>query len=328
MQFHAEFFPNELQDKIRLQHPLMLMGSCFTEQIGNKLADHKFRVLQNPNGILFNPVSIARAIENYIGQKEYTEDDVFYFNELWHSWDHHSHFSAMDKTSCIAEINNAQRAAFLFLQQSKWLIITLGSSFVYERKEVEDPFLSVAANCHKIPNDQFNRRLMRSAEVTTVLQKMITQLQQFNPDLNIIFTISPVRHLREGFIENNRSKAALMEAVHTLTDQQKVFYFPSYELIIDDLRDYRFYAEDLVHPNYSATNYVWEKFILTCIDPASQALMKELAIIHSARNHKPFNKDSEAHKKFLKKNLEQTSQLQHQYPFLDLDEEIRFFNQR
>ncbi len=328
MKFHAEYFPKEFNEKIALRDSIMLMGSCFTEQIGNKLSDHKFRILQNPNGILFNPVSIARSIENYICRKEYTEDDLFYYNELWHSWDHHSRFSSMDKTLGIAAINDSQQSAHQFLSHAKWLIITLGSSFVYERKEVDNPFLSVAANCHKIPNDTFNRRLLLSAEVATVLQKMINQLQQFNNDLRIIFTISPVRHLREGFIENNRSKAALIEAVHSLTDQQKVLYFPSFELVIDDLRDYRFFAEDMVHPNYSATNYVWEKFIQACIDPTSQLLMKELAVIHAARLHKPFNKDSEAHKKFLKKNLEHTSRLQNQYPFLDLYEELQFFDER
>lgn len=328
MQFHAEFFPKEFSEKIHLQHPIMLMGSCFTEQIGNKLADHKFSILQNPNGILFNPVSIARAIENYISLKQYTEDDLFYFNELWHSWDHHSRFSSIDKTLCIDAINISQQAAHAFLKQTKWLVITLGSSFVYERKEISDAYLSVVANCHKIPNDRFNRRLLQSAEVKAVLQKMSDQIQQFNPDCTIIFTISPVRHLREGFIENNRSKAALIEAVHHITDHQKIFYFPSYELIIDDLRDYRFYAEDLVHPNYSATNYVWQKFLETCIDPASQMLMKELAVIHAARNHKPFNKDSEAHKKFLDKNLQQVKILSEKYAFLNLkNEEIYFSSQ-
>ncbi len=325
MQFHAEFFPKILADKIQIQHPVMLMGSCFTDQIGNKLLDHKFKILQNPNGILFNPVSISRAIQNYIGQKKYTEADLFYYNELWHSWDHHSRFSSPDKTLCIDELNQSQKKAYDFLLESKWLIITLGSAFVYERKEVDDPYLSVAANCHKIPNDTFNRRLMDSAEVTEILKKIISLLQQFNKDLKIIFTISPVRHLREGFIENNRSKAALIEAVHKVSDHVSVLYFPSYELIIDDLRDYRFYAEDLVHPNYSATNYVWEKFVESCIEPASQSLMKELAVILAARNHKPFNKDSDAHKKFRKKNLDHILKLKQEFPFLDFYQELIFF---
>jgi hypothetical protein len=155
---------------------------------------------------------------------------------------------------------------------------------------------------------------------------MEAQLKAFNPALKIIYTISPVRHLRDGFIENNRSKATLIHAVHQLTGNDRSFYFPAYELIIDDLRDYRFFAEDMVHPNYAATNYVWEKFIAACIDEPSQQLMKEIGVVVAARNHKAFNPASEQHKKFLKTNLDRVKKLAQQYPYINFGEEIIYFN--
>jgi hypothetical protein len=163
-------------------------------------------------------------------------------------------------------------------------------------------------------------------EVVTALQEMLDKLLAFNPTVKIIFTISPVRHLRDGFIENNRSKATLIQAVHSLADRQEnIFYFPAYELVIDDLRDYRFYAEDMVHPNYAATNYVWDKFVTTCIDESSQKLMKEINVINAAKSHKPFNPTSQQHKAFLQTNLERVNQLSRQYPYINFEEEKKYF---
>ncbi len=182
------------------------------------------------------------------------------------------------------------------------------------------------ANCHKVPTDKFNKRLLSINGVVDALQIMLEKLVVFNPGLKIIFTISPVRHLRDGFVENNRSKATLIHAVHQLVEKNKdSFYFPAYELIIDDLRDYRFYAEDMVHPNYAATNYVWEKFISTCIDDPSQLLMKDIAVIVAAKNHRAFNPTSEQHKKFLQTNLEKVKKLQQQYQYINFLEEENYF---
>lgn len=324
MDFRLEFTPRPFDVKISHQHNLLLIGSCFTEQIGTKLANHKFSVLDNPNGILFNPVSICRSISSYIDNKQYTEADLFYQNESWNSWEHHSRFSDPDKEICLAKINESQTQAYEFIKNADWLLITLGSAFVYELDNA-----LVVANCHKVPTDKFNKKLLPADEVFEGLQQMIAKSLAFNPGLNIIFTISPVRHLRDGFIENNRSKATLIQAVHQLVDKyDQCFYFPAYELIIDDLRDYRFFAEDMVHPNYAATNYVWEKFIATCIDETSQQLMKEIAIVVAAKNHKPFNPTSEQHKKFLQNNLERVKKLQQQFPYLNLKEETEYFAQK
>jgi len=321
MEFHLEFSPKPFDLKINHQHNLLLIGSCFTEQIGTKLANHKFAVLDNPNGILFNPVSITKSISSYIDNKQYTESDLFYQNECWNSWEHHSRFSDPDAGACLKGINGSQNKAHAFLQKADWLLITLGSAFVYELENKE-----VVANCHKVPTDKFVKRLLAADDIVVDLQNMLTKAVAFNPALKIIFTISPVRHLRDGFVENNRSKAALIQSVHRLVDtNSNCFYFPAYELVIDDLRDHRFFAEDMVHPNYAATNYVWEKFMATCIDEASQQLMKEIAVIVAAKNHKPFNPTSEQHKKFLQTNLEKVKKLQQQFAYINLEEEENFF---
>ena len=321
MDFRLEFTPKPFDIKINHQQNLLLIGSCFTEQIGTKLANHKFAVLDNPNGILFNPVSIAKSISSYINNKQYTETELFYQNESWNSWEHHSRFSHPEKKICLQGINDSQTKAHDFLKKADWLLITLGSTFVYELENEQ-----VVANCHKVPTDKFNKRLLAVEEVFAWLQTMIYKAIAFNPSLNIIFTISPVRHLRDGFVENNRSKATLITAVHQLTEKNKAcLYFPAYELVIDDLRDYRFFAEDMVHPNYAATNYVWEKFIAACIDESSQHLMKEIAVIVAAKNHKPFHPTSEQHKKFLQINLEKVKKLQQQFPHINLKEEESYF---
>ena len=330
MDFHAEFFPKTFPVKINHRQKLLLVGSCFTEQIGNKLSQHKFTVFENPNGILFNPVSISNAIRSYAAGKIYSAEELFYYNELWGSWQHHTKFSNIEKDKALDAINDSQQKASGFIKTADWILLTLGSAFVYEDTNVENKnsYENVVANCHKVPADKFNRRLLDTAEIKNILSGMMQDVKKVNPAVNFIFTVSPVRHLREGFIENNRSKAALIQAVHSLVNEVDTFYFPAYELVIDDLRDYRFYAEDMAHPNYAATNYVWEKFILTCIDEPSQQLMKEIAVIVAAKNHKAFNPASEQHKKFLLSNLERVKNIEQKYPYINLSEEAVFFNDK
>ena len=309
-----------------------MIGSCFTENIGSKLKLHKFSVLENPNGILFNPISIIKSIDAYINNKKYSEADLFYHNECWHSWEHHSRFSHPDKDECLRAINASQQQAHEFLKDAGWVMITLGSAFAYTlhltEKETHGNMAKddVVANCHKVPADKFIKKLLPYNQVFSALQYMLHELATFNPGIKLIFTISPVRHLRDGLVENNRSKATLMQAVHSLVDKEKnAFYFPAYELVIDDLRDYRFYAEDLVHPNYAATNYVWEKFVTTCIDAPSQKLMALINTINAAKAHKPFNPGSSLHKEFLRLHLEKVEALSELYPYLNLEEEKAYF---
>lgn len=321
MDFHLEFNPKAFSVKIRHSDKLMLAGSCFTENIGEKLKHHKFSVLENPHGIIFNPASIVRSLNTYMDDKRYTKDDLFFQNDCWNSWDHHTRFSDTDPDVCLAKINQSQQTAHAFLQKADWLLLTFGSAFVYELANG-----SVVANCHKVPTDKFNKRLLEIVEIKAMLQELVQRLKIFNPELKLIFTISPVRHLRDGFVENNRSKARLIEAVHeTVAAYEGAFYFPAYELVIDDLRDYRFFAEDMVHPNYAATGYVWEKFISTCIEEESIKLMKQLSDIRIAFNHKPFNPHSAAHQKFLASYAAKVEALKKEHPYIDMEEERSYF---
>ena len=321
MEFRLPFTPNTFEKKIKHPHHLFLIGSCFTENIGAKFKQLKFTVAENPHGILFNPISIATAIQDYIQQKIYSYDELVYHNESWHSWHHHSRFSHPNKDSCLQQINQSITTAHQFLQKANWVFITLGSSFVYQINNNK-----VVANCHKIPTDKFTKKLLRPTAVTEALQQIVANIASCNPTANIIFTISPVRHLREGFVENNRSKATLIQAVHNITDVEKnCFYFPAYELVMDDLRDYRFFAEDMVHPNYAATNYVWQKLVAAAIDAPTQVLMQQILQIVAAKNHKPFNATSLAHQQFLHTNLQKVVHLQQQQPHINFTDEINYF---
>jgi hypothetical protein len=330
MKFHFEFDIKKLLPPISHKNKILLIGSCFTENIGEKLKKYKFSVLENPNGILFNPVSVAEALVNYIGNSQLAESDLFQLNEGWHSWKHHSRFSGLSAEEALNKINSSTAEAHTYLKEADYLLITLGSSWIYTltEKASNAKLGSVAANNHKAPADWFRRTLMSTEEVLQTLDNVIYRLFHFNPKLKIIFTISPVRHLREGVVENNRSKAMLIQAVHHLVDKfDKLYYFPAYELVIDDLRDYRFYAEDLVHPNYFATQYVWEKFVGACMDEKTRDLMEEIHSINLAYQHKPFNPTSEQHKKFLKSFYQKTTTLQKKHPYLDFEKEIACFSQ-
>lgn len=329
MKFHFEFDIKKLPQPICQKDKLLLIGSCFTENIGEKLKKYKFPVLENPNGILFNPVSVAEALTNYIENNKFTESNLFFLNEGWHSWKHHSRFSALSAAEALSKINTSTSAAHNYLKEADYLMITLGSAWVYTltEKALNVKPGSVAANNHKAPADWFFRKLMTTEEVLHVLDNMLHRLFLFNSKLKIIFTISPVRHLREGVVENNRSKAVLIQAVHHLVNKfDKLYYFPAYELVIDDLRDYRFYAEDLVHPNYFATQYVWEKFADACINEESKALMEEIHSINLAYQHKPFNSSSDQHKRFLQSFYNKAKAIQEQYPYLDFEKELDYFS--
>jgi hypothetical protein len=329
MNFRLELSVKPFEKRINIQHPIALVGSCFTDHIGSRLRSLKFNVLENPNGIVFNPISIERAVDAYINERRYSESDLFYHNELWTSWDFHGQFSHPGKQQSLDGINASVAQAHRFLLKADWIIFTLGSAFVYELKESSGGSRTgeVVANCHKVPANQFVHRLASLQEVSDSLGRTIEMLRQFNPNINIIFTISPVRHYREGLVENNRSKGTLHLAVHQAMQQfESVFYFPAYELIIDDLRDYRFYAEDLVHPNYAATQYVWEKFAEACIDEESKELMKELEQIRIARQHRPHHPGSSMHQKFLQTMLQKTQAVAARYHWMNLQEEISHFS--
>ncbi len=330
MQFQLPIQIKSPEILINYRDKILLTGSCFTEHIGNSLGELKFSVFQNPNGILFDPRSVCTSLISYLENKEYKKEDLFFLNEVWNSWEHHSRFSNINAEECLNAINRSQQQAYEFIKEANWLIITLGSSFSYrltnEAAKGSSQLNDGVANCHRAPSQWFNKYLLTIDEIISQLDASYHRLQQVNPGLKIIFTISPVRHIRDGVIENNRSKARLLEAVHHIISKfPGLYYFPAYELVIDVLRDYRFYDIDMVHPNYPATEFVMEKFKENFIDEESQELMDEIRKIVIARKHKAFQPETNAHKAFLKTHLEKSKELQAKYSFLDLTEEINYF---
>ena len=332
MDFFAPIQIPSLNNPIQYGQKIMLTGSCFTEHIGDRLAEMKFEVLQNPNGILFDPHSVATSLRSYIKPQIYQEGDLVHFNELWHSWQHHSRFSSIDGTKSLELINRSQQQAHQFLAQADWLVITLGSSFSYRLSAADAPLGThdtiegPVANCHRAPGFWFRKHLMPIEETLAELDQCIHQLFHFNPKLKILFTISPVRHLRDGVIENNRSKARLIEVVHHLVNKfDRIHYFPAYELVVDVLRDYRFYDVDLAHPNYAATKYVMEKFMGHCVEEKSREIAEQVMHIVTARKHKAFQPATNAHRQFLAQFALKAAALMKEYSFLDLREELDYF---
>jgi len=312
---------------IEYQDKLMLIGSCFTENIGAKFNAHLFDVMENPHGILFNPMSVEQSLHDCIQNKQYSENDLFKLNDVWNSWNHHSRFSSVLQEDALAKINTAIQNAHLFLKTANHLVITLGSAWLYELTQLAPLSTGqVVANNHKAPASWFTKSLMHPVALKDRLSELVKLLIQFNPNLHIVFTISPVRHLREGLVENNRSKAVLIHAVHeTIVSFNQVEYFPAYEYVMDDLRDYRFYSEDLVHPNYAASGYVWEKLVETYMKDATQGIMKQVAELQLAINHKPFFAGSAEHQKFAQSCIDKTERLLQSYPHLPLQKHLAFF---
>lgn len=324
IRFNIPLQPRNLPSQMNFGDTILLTGSCFTEHMAARFRQYKFNVLDNPNGILFNPLSIAKALDRALDGQPYGQKDLFKHDGLWAHWDFHSRFSDPSPDLACGQMNASVRATKQFLAAADWLLITLGTAWVFERPDV-----GVVANCHKMPGAGFTRRLLRPEEVVSAMEPVLQRLQTANPKLGIILTVSPVRHLRDGFVENNRSKASLITAVHDLTEKLPATnYFPAYELIIDDLRDHRFYAEDLVHPNYQATAYVWEKFAEAAITGASREAMKEIDRLQAAIQHRPLHPDSEAHAAFRKKHLEMASSLASRFPRLDFSRDIDFFSEK
>ena len=322
----------KLAPPISYRDKLMLIGSCFTEHIGNALGDLKFSVCQNPNGILFGPDAVCKSLLSYIDNKKYTKADLFQLNEVWNSWQYHSRFSNINAEEAVRIINESQQAAHEFLKKTDWLVITLGSSFSYRLTANADTASETigdgVANCHRAPANWFAKEMLEIDDIKSMLEYCLKKLKQFNPELKFIFTVSPVRHIRDGVVANNRSKARLIEAVHYLTAKfESAYYFPAYELVIDVLRDYRFYDIDLIHPNYPATEFVLEKFTESCIDEEAQQLMQEIRRIVIARKHKAFQPATKAHQQFLISHFEKVKALQEKYPFLDLREELVYFSE-
>ncbi|PTM07894.1 MAG: GSCFA domain-containing protein [Bacteroidetes bacterium] len=278
---------------------VLLIGSCFVKNIGKKLDYFKFQNLQNPFGILFHPLAIENLIGNAINQKEYTEKDIFFNNEQWHCYDAHSKLSNPSKDELLNHLNEQIKSTNQQIHESTHVIITLGTAWVYRFIETDN----VVANCHKVPQKKFLKELLSVDEISESLQTVIALIRSVNSSASVLFTVSPVRHLKDGFIENTQSKAHLISAIHSILSPQVqssgLYYFPSFEIMMDELRDYRFYAEDMIHPNQTAINYIWEKFQDIWISKDTSKTMGDVELIQKGLQHKAFNLNSEAHQKFL-----------------------------
>lgn len=301
------------RNQIDYQSNLLLLGSCFSENIGDKLRYFKFQSTQNPFGILFHPKAIENLITNAINKKAYSSDDLMYQNEVWHSFDAHSSLSSANESVLLSKINSAISLTSKKLEEASHILITLGTSWVYRFIETD----TIVANCHKISQKKFLKELLTVAEITESLEAIIVLLKSVNKNVSITFTVSPVRHLKDGFIENTQSKSHLISAIHTIINKQNVSYFPSYEIMMDELRDYRFYAEDMIHPNKTAVNYIWGKFVDTWFSEETNSTMKEIDEIQKGISHRPFHENSEQHQQFLLKLEQKKSSLQERLPFIN-----------
>ena len=324
MNFHLIFPIVPFEQKINYSQKHLFLGSCFAENIGEIMQLYKFNVQINPHGVLYNPASIAVALRRYITKEAMQENELFFANECWNSWEHHSRFSNTDKQTCLTELNNSISVANDFIKKGDWLFITFGSAFVYKRNETNE----IVGNCHKVPQKEFSKQLLSVNEIVAEYKILLQNFKLINRKLKIVFTISPVRYMRDGVIENNLSKARLIEAVHELVQQHdNSFYFPAYELVIDDLRDYRFFKCDLVHPNEQAITYVFEKLMNTTFDEETKLLFEKIKEIITAKQHQPFNANTENYRKFKTVYLERCKQLQKEYSFLNLQDEFKRFEQ-
>lgn len=297
---------------IKPNDKILAIGSCFADEMSMKFQAHNWNILTNPHGILFNPASILTCIQDIENSKIYTNKEIFHREGLFRSFNHHGAFSATNIDTFLAQINNSISQARTFAKHADWCIISIGSAWVYRYLSTN----AIVANCHKIPQSSFQKELLPSTLIESMLMSMIEALHNINPEMRLIFTISPVRYLKDGFIENSRSKAHLLHALHQVLDNNpELKYFPSFEIFLDDLRDYRFVAEDLVHPNQLAIDYIWEKFTESFFHNDSLLYAKEMKKWYSMKNHRILHAETDAHKDFIKKLENYTEELKSKYPF-------------
>lgn len=284
------------QNPIDYNSQLLLLGSCFAENMGEKLEYFKFQTTINPFGIIFNPVSIEKLVDRMVNQKPFTDQDVFLHNDLWHCYEVHSGLSNPDKEDFLKSLNHTIDQSHQQITKVTHFQITYGTSWVYRHKTSSE----IVANCHKVPQKEFEKELLSVEQIQSSIQNTIALVQKINPDCHFIFTISPVRHIKDGFKENQQSKAHLVTAL-----QSSIFhlptssYFPSYEIMMDELRDYRFYAEDMLHPSQVAIDYIWVRFFENYVSETEFEIMNEICTLQKSLSHKPFNPESESHQKFL-----------------------------
>lgn len=310
--------------EIHHQNQILCVGSCFAEHMGNRLSELKFKTYLNPFGILYNPVAIKHFFELLRMERLFEEKDLVFHNGLWHSMLHHGDYSHPDKGIMLDQLNASLENARLFIKNCDRLLLTFGTATAYIFKQKNQ----IVANCHKIPNSEFEKTRIPPTAIFEALSKEFEYLKGQSPNLEIVLTVSPVRHIRDGFIENQRSKAALLLGAENLCKAHSFcHYFPAYEIVMDDLRDYRFFKEDLVHPNNMAVDYVWKYFEEAFFNSTSKKINQAIQKLNRAVAHRPLHPDSAAHRTFIAQQLVKIEEMESLYPFLDFRGEKDFFGE-
>ncbi len=320
--FRTELSPIPSALSLRHSDSILAMGSCFAAHIGQRLSDLKFPVCLNPFGIIYHPLALANNLRRIVQKIPYRSEDLLFHEDCWHSLDHHSQFSHPDPNTVLENINRSLAQAAQALSSESTLFLSLGSAYGFQHLQKEQ----IVANCHKIPAVAFERFRSTPEEVVAALLEALDLLFSHYPSIKCVITVSPVRHLRDGLVENQRSKAVLLLAAEQLVEaREQIHYFPAYELLLDDLRDYRFYKEDLLHPNAQAIDYIWSFFGQTYFSETTLALNKRIdKLLHAAR-HRPFHPGLVAHQRFLRQQLMQLTKLAQEYPHLDFQAERETF---
>ncbi len=319
MQFFTHINIPPFAEKIDYRSLILSLGSCFAENIAMRLCDAKFHIITSPSGILFNPESIAMAIDNMAAGRTPKQEDLLCNGDVWFNYDFHSSFSSCDKDAALHAMQKAMRYGSWSLHAADTLIITFGSAWVYRHKQSG----KVVANCHKQPASEFCRELLSAEEIVS---RWSSLLQSVLSKKIVIFTVSPIRHLSDGLEHNSLSKATLRVAIAQLCSEfSNALYFPSYEIMNDELRDYRFYGEDMIHPSPTAIDYIWSRFCNTAISESALATMQRIEKLNRAAAHRPFNPQSDSHRQFCRKWLMEIAMLQNEFPEMDLEKEKAHF---
>lgn len=319
MQFTTKIHVKESCSPINYDSKILLIGSCFAENMGDKFQYFKFQSFVNPFGIIFNPVSLEKLIRRSVENRKFTENDIFCHKDLWHCFEVHSELSNPDKETFLNNLNSMVELTHRQIVTVTHCIITLGTSWVYRNIESKQ----IVANCHKVPQKEFTKELLSIHLIEESLESIISLMHSVNPNCKFIFTISPVRHIKDGFTENTLSKAHLIAAIHKTINHytSPISYFPSYEIMMDELRDYRFYAEDMLHPSQTAIDYIWIKFFENYISESEFGLMNEICSIQKGLKHRSFNPNTASHQKFLVDLKTKMTTIEKKLPFISFESE-------
>lgn len=294
---------------------ILSLGSCFAVNMAQKFNYFKFQNMCNPFGILFHPLAIEKIISKAINLDFFTEEDIFFHRERWHCFDVHSDICNVRKEEFLQKLNELVKVTNKQIKETSHIIITYGTAWIYRNKISG----KTVANCHKVPKVEFDKEILPLKTIEKSIYNTINLIEKVNPKCAIIFTVSPVRHIKDGFIENQRSKANLISALYSVLEVLPFGVrglFPSYEIMMDELRDYRYYAEDMLHPTQVAIDYIWERFSETNISENALLTMQEVGAIQRGLSHRPFNPDSESHLKFTKQLELKINKLESEFPFM------------